>query len=140
MKTLTRNVCGQSHSKVLLLIDKYIPTRIFKSYSKPKWLDSSTLKLIKQKHKAWNTYKATRHYADFILYTRSINIATASIRKAKSTFESNLAISIKNDPSLFWKYVRNNAKVRSDVIALTKDDGPITCSDYETANSLKNFF
>ena len=43
------------HSKVLLLIDKYIPTRIFKSYSKPKWLDSSTLKLIKQKHKAWNT-------------------------------------------------------------------------------------
>ena len=99
------------HSKVLLLIDKYIPTCIFKSNSKPKWLDSSTLKLIKQKHKAWNTYKATQHYADFISYTRSKNVATASIRKAKSTFESNLAISVKNNPSLFWKYVRNNAKV-----------------------------
>ena len=92
------------------------------------------------KHKAWNTYKATQRYADFILYTRSRNIATASIRKAKSTFESNLAISIKNNPSIFWKYVRNNAKVHSNVIALTKDDDSITCSDYETANSLNKFF
>ena len=49
------------HSKMLLLIDKYIPSCIFRSNVKTKWLNLSTLKLIKRKHKARNTYKATWH-------------------------------------------------------------------------------
>jgi len=107
---------------MLFLIDKYIPLRIFKSNVKHKWLNSSTtLKLIKQKHKAWNTYKATHHHADFILYTKHRNAATASIRKAKSSFETNLANNVKNNPLLFWKYVRNNSKVWNDVLAVTND-------------------
>ena len=128
------------HTKILSLINKYIPTCIFKPNSKPKWLDSSTLRLIKKKHKAWNTYKATRRHTDFILYTKSRNIATSSIRKAKSTFEFNLAINVKHNPSLFWKYVRNNAKVHNDAIALSQEDGSLTSSDYETANTFNKFF
>ena len=34
------------HSKLLFLIDKYVPTQTFESNSKPKWLNSSTLKAI----------------------------------------------------------------------------------------------
>ena len=30
--------------------------------------------------------------------------------------------------------------MRNDVLAMTKDDGSTTSSDYETANSLNNFF
>jgi len=40
----------------------------------------------------------------------------------------------------FWKHVRNNAKVWNDVLAITSDNGSTTSSDYETANSLNNFF
>ena len=57
-----------------------------------------------------------------------------SIRKAKSSFETSLASNVKKNPSLFWKYVRSNSKVWNDVLAITKDDGCTTSSDYETAN------
>ena len=43
-----------------------IHSRIFKSNTKPKWLNSTTLKLIKRKYKAWNMYKATCCHSDFI--------------------------------------------------------------------------
>ena len=44
------------HTKLLNLIDKYIPVKTDSSKPKPKWLNWSTLKTIKLKHKAWNKY------------------------------------------------------------------------------------
>ena len=41
---------------------------------------------------------------------------------------------------MFWKYVRENAKVRCDVMSLRKEDGSRTCSDQETAQCLNDFF
>ena len=40
------------HTKLLNLIDKYIPIKTFNSKPKPKWLDLFTLKKIKLKHEA----------------------------------------------------------------------------------------
>ena len=37
-------------------------------------------------------------------------------------------------------YVWENAKVRSDVMSLRKEDGSCTCSDQETAQCLNDFF
>ena len=128
------------HSKLLFLIDKYVPTQTFESNSKPKWLNSSTLKAIKQKHKAWNTYKATHHHVDYLSYTTKRNIATATVKRAKSNFELKLVDSVKENPSVFWKYVRENAKVRCDIMSLRKGDGSFTCSDRETAQCLNDFF
>ena len=54
------------HTKLLNLIDKYIPIETFNSKPKLKWLDLFTLKKIKLKHKAWNIYKITRCHEDFI--------------------------------------------------------------------------
>ena len=99
------------HTKLLKLIDKYIPIKTFNSKPKPKWLDCSTLKKIKIKHEAWNIYKATGHHEDFISYTKYRNIATAVVKYAKQSFETNLSKDIQQYPTLFWKYVRNNTKV-----------------------------
>ena len=43
------------------------------------------------------------------------NIATTAVKYAKSSFETKLAKDIQQNPTLFWKYVRNNTKVRHDV-------------------------
>jgi len=103
-------------------------------------LSASTLKAIKRKHKAWNTYKATHHHDDYVSYTTKRNTATAAVKKAKSDFELKLVSSVKQNPSVFWKYVQENAKVRSDVMSLRKEDGSRTCSDHETAQCLNDFF
>ena len=83
---------------------------------------------------------ATRHYSDFVTYTRYRNIATATVRSVKSTFETGLANNIKHNPSLFWKYVRNNSRIRQDVDILLQDDGSFTHTDCEIANTLNKFF
>jgi len=118
------------HSKLLFLIDKYIPTQKFQPNSRPKWLNSSTLKAIKQKHKAQNTYKATHRHDDYVTYTTKRNIAAAAaVKRAKSDFELKLVDSVKQNPSVFWKYVQEIAKVHCDVMPLRKEDGSRTCSD-----------
>ena len=51
-----------------------------------------------------------------------------------------MAKDIQQNPTLFWKYVRNNTKIRHDVDKLVKEDGALTCSDHEVANCLNDFF
>ena len=96
------------HTKLLNLIDSYIPVKTASSKPKPKWLDWPTLKAIKLKHEVWNTYKAIRCHVDYISYSKSRNNATAVVKHAKSTFvETKLARDIQYNPNLFWKYVRS---------------------------------
>ena len=82
------------HSKLLFRIDKYVPTQMFESNSKPEWLNPSTLKAIKQKHKTWNTNKATHQHVDYLSYTTKRNIATATVKREKSNFELKFVDSV----------------------------------------------
>ena len=97
---------GLKNEKTWLLIqrffiDKYDPTETFESNSRPKWLNYSSIKTIKQKHKAWNTNKVTHHlnYFRLVSYTTkrkiTINYA-AAIKRAKPNLELKLVDSVKN--------------------------------------------
>ena len=57
------------HSTMLHLIDKYVQTQLINlSGPKPMWMNSTTLKAVKQKHKAWMKYKATTDVQLYHLY------------------------------------------------------------------------
>ena len=55
------------------------------------------------------------------IYTQKItcaicrNIATTAVKYNKLSFETKLAKDIQQNSTLFWKYIRNNTKVRHDV-------------------------
>ena len=104
------------------------------------WMNSTVLKSVKQKHKAWMKYKATRLRSDFIAYTRYRNLSTDAVGNAKFVFERNLSSQVKTNSNLFWKYVRSCTKVKSNVGILEHSDGSTTESDYEAANVLNTFF
>ena len=82
----------------------------------------------------------TRNHENFIYYAKCRNIATTAVEYAKLSFETRLAKDIQQNSTLFWKYVRNNTKVRQDIDKLVKEDGTLTCSDHEVANCLNDFF
>ena len=85
MKDWTLKICGNFPLQIAVPnFDKYIPIQTVEPNSKPKWLNSFALKTIKQKHKAWNTYKATHQQSDYVLYTAKRNITTAAVKMAKS--------------------------------------------------------
>ena len=77
--------------------------------------------------------------SDFVTYTKYRNLYATAVRDAKYMFERNLASRVKSNCSLFWKYGRNYAKVRSNIGTLECDDGSPTETDYEAANVLNAF-
>jgi len=110
------------HSKLLFLIDKYMPTKSLEPNSRPKWLNS------KQKHKG------------NIFPQREILQLLLSNGQNLTLNLSLLIVLIKQNPSIFWKYARENTKVHRDIMSLRKEDGLLTCSDQETTQFLNDFF
>ena len=128
------------HSTMLHFIDKYIPTQLISpSGPKPMWMNSATMKAVKQKRKTLMKYKATKWMSDFVTYTKCRNLSTAAVRDANYMFEKNLASKVKSDYNRLWKYVRSCTKVRSNVGLLERDDGSFTETDYEAPNVLNSF-
>lgn len=47
---------------------------------------------------------------------------------------------IKDEPKLFWKYVRSKAKTKEKITQLDKGNGELTINDHEKADVLNNHF
>ena len=87
------------HSKYIEFTDKHIVS-VNVSPSHPLRLDTTTWKLIRKKHKAWDKYKVTKQQLDFPAFVKIRNSTTSAIR-IESVYEHNLAFDIKNNPKKF---------------------------------------
>jgi endonuclease/exonuclease/phosphatase family metal-dependent hydrolase len=110
--------------------------------SKPLWLSRNALRLVKRKHKSWHRYSNTRDFADYQLYTKARNAATAECKLSKRLFEQKLASEVKENPKAFWKYVNSKTRVKSGIADLIMDEnsGSKTTNDHEKAEILNSFF
>ena len=106
------------YSKYIEFTDKYIPSVNFspRDPSCPLWLDNTTLKLIRKKRKAWAKHKVTKQQSDFLAFVKIRNSTTSAIRDAKSVYEHNLALDIKNNPKA---YVHHSTKVKPTSLCYT---------------------
>ena len=69
---------------------------------------------IKNKHRKWMTHKYNRTDSNFKLYkgARTFNKVSLELRKAKYSYEKDLALKIKDNNKLFWSYVRSKTKTK----------------------------
>ena len=131
------------HSKLLYLMNKYIPSINFSSTkvrSHPLWLNKEILRVIKLKHKAWNKYLITRQKSDFDAYSKIRNHSTFMVRKARLLFEAKLATNVKDNPKKFWSYVNQTIKVKPGVSMLEQEDGTVIEKDADIAEALNEVF
>ena len=84
--------------KYIEFTDKYISSVNFlpRDPSHPLWLDTTTLKLIRKKNKAWAKYKVTKQQSDFLAFVKIRNFTTSAIKNAKFVYEH-----IKIIPKIF---------------------------------------
>ena len=63
-------------------------------------------------------------------------------RKALKQHEAKIADSVKDNPKVFWKYVKSKTKTKTSVSDLYMDDSKekITKTVQEKANTLADFF
>ena len=80
--------------------------------------------------------------ANYEAYLSARNNVKTELRKAKYSFEKDLASKIKTDNKLFWSYVRSKMKTRSGLGELEIPKGSLTSvsDNQEKANILNSFF
>ena len=99
-----------------------------------------TLKLKDLKAKLWKRYKQSRTHYDNQRYRRVKNELRTITRRLRETFESNIAIEVKNQPKKFWADVNSRTKTRSKIPPLKNDDGSKAITAAEKAEALNRFF
>ena len=62
------------------------------------------------------------------------------VRKAKKKFEKSVIREIKKNSKKFWSYVRSKTKIKETILRVANNDGKLTESDEETANSVNKSF
>lgn len=103
-------------------------------------MNSITAEVIDRKRRAWTKLKNCTNDFNVSSYKKSRNEATSSIRQAKHNYEYSICSKVKEEPKLFWSYVKSKCKTRDKVCDLMKDDGTLTNSGKEKAEILNNFF
>lgn len=82
----------------------------------------------------------TRNGDDRKLYCRASNQAKLMCRRAVKYMEKNIASGVKENPKIFWSYVKSKSTLRESVASLHKHDGSTTTNDTEKAQVLQEFF
>ena len=127
-------------TKVNDLIKDYVPVKTTKQAFRKQWMTVETASVIDKKRRAWTRYLNCKSYENKQLYTSARNIATNTIRYAKRDYERKIALQSKDEPKVFWSYVRKNTKTREQIGDLKQEDGKLTHDPKNKANILNNFF
>ena len=114
-------------------------TKVFQGH-KPLWMTKQVHKLIKRKHHAWTHYMYTKHPDDYCKYTRRRNETTHAIKKAKRSYEYKIATESKENNKAVWRYVKSRLNNKSQITTIKLQDGSISSSDLEAAESLNEQF
>ena len=121
-------------------IEKYVPKRSYTYSYKKSWMNRETAEIIDKKRRTWIKLRNCTSDTNISAYKRSRNEATNAIRTAKFEYEKNICSKVKEEPRLFWSYVKSKCKTRYKVCDLLKDDGTLTYSGREKAEVLNDFF
>lgn len=127
-------------TKINTLIDTFVPLTTDKWVFRKPWMSRKTAETIDRKRRAWVKYRNCKSHDNWEKYTKVRNEATGTIRYEKREYERNIAIKVKSEPKLFWKYVKSQTKTKDKISDLMKEDGTLTSSNKEKAEILNTFF
>ena len=97
-------------------------------------------KLIRKRNRKWEKFKEWPTFSARIEYNKLRNKVTSEIRKVKRNFEQNLAEQIKDNPKLFYGYVRSKSKTKVKVGPLENSEGIIVGDNKGMSKMLNEYF
>ena len=120
--------------------EKYVPRRKVKKRKMPRWMRKGIGKLIRKRNRKWEKFKEWPTFSARIEYNKLRNKVTSEIRKVKRNFEQNLAEQIKDNPKLFYGYVRSKSKTKVKVGPLENSEGIIVGDNKGMSKMLNEYF
>ena len=114
-------------AKVMDAVEKYVPRRKpFQVKKKNEWVSRTTIKKMRDKHKAWKRYRNSPSSRNYEKFKHLRNEATASVRSDQDNYRKNLLKSFKGNPKKFFGYMRSRQTVKTAVTTLKTSDGRLT--------------
>ena len=102
-------------------------------------MDKETWKARSVKRTKWIKHKYNKNYRTYSNFKAIRNQYTFLIKKCNYKQEKYIATNIKDNPKLFWNYVRSKSKTMSGITSL-KVDNEVTTDDNKIAEALNNHF
>ena len=122
------------------LIESNVPKSKPKSNKSPPWFNKEIRTKIKNKNKAWSNYRKHKSTEAWENFTQTRNSTNRAIITHKREFETDLAHNIKNNPKMFWNYVKSLTGGQKDIPPITDSHGNTIKSDKEKAELFNNYF
>jgi hypothetical protein len=117
-------------------VDSCIPKKLRRVNSEPAWMTKPILQQIRAKRRAWKRYRSTKSHHDFRFYQEKVKKVKSAVKKAKFTYERNIAKNSKFNSKPFYSYLKQNLNVREGVGPLKDENGDIVSDPTSQANIL----
>jgi len=96
--------------------------------------------LKNKRNHLWRKYTRSRSESDFRAYTGTRNALRTLTRNLRRNFERRVANNVKQNPKVFWSYVKSRLKTRVNIGSVEGLDGQLHHSDCGRANAFNDFF
>jgi hypothetical protein len=100
--------------------------------------------IIKRKHRLWCRYQETRDHKFYAEFKKYRSLVRKETRKLSLKFQRDIAVSCKQNPKKFWRYVNSKSKSFKSIgnINVIDDLGNsiILESDLDKANAFSEYF
>jgi hypothetical protein len=121
-------------------VENYVPKRKPGNRPQAPWMTQEVRIALKRRDQMWKKYRNSGDLAFYGTYKELRNKAVSVVRSAKKAFEQKLAKEVNTNPKSFWSYVKSKVKAKEGIGNLKNEDGTLTTSDTEKANTLNDFF
>ena len=109
----------------------YVPTKTNPIKEKTRndlKLDHKIIVKIKKKHKLWKKFIKHGEKDTYINHCRLRNVVRWQTRHDQKEIEKKIAASVKQQPKLFWSYVKSKTRIKSGICDLTYFEDNIALS------------
>lgn len=121
-------------------IESCIPKKKTKKNHLQLWVNEDVKIAKRNKNKLWKNYMSNKTQENWGKFTKARNISNRVIIKAKSEFENKIALEIKNNPKLFWNYIKSKSCKNNDIPSIIDTEGNECPSDTDKANAFNEYF
>ncbi len=104
---------------------RHVPTRTWKTNTRPSWLSSDLLREIRRKRRLWSKYKKDRSEVNLTNYKKAERDVVKKIRNAKRRLKKRISAD-KENTKPFYSYIRSRTNTRPGVGPIKVDGETIS--------------
>ena len=110
-----------------------------RKYDTP-WINEESKIALVKKRKLWKKYRYNKNPQNKTKYEEARTDANRLVRKAKYEYERTIAINMKEDNKIFWKFIKSKTKTKESIPCILDDEGGINTDDKTKSELLNTFF